>query len=362
MDTSKLKDQITQRLSKDSQKAKAEQEIEKNQEEQKQKQKRRGDYAEILRTNLYGVLTVQNPGDYADDLLEFQEQVRVVIASIPTRFITDTSIEDLTKFFKKMMQSIKITGRDSESLETLMGYQIKARMTITILGDESLRQRMYNSCMGVKLGGRLSTLALLVHKQDSSASIEEFELACRTGWENFLNTVDEINSLEYITDSYCPYILSVDLKHEIWGASYKNELPGDPVYTLVSYFPYTEGQKVSLKEQMIPRIQIIKNLATAMESAKFPQSAINDFKDYYTEVPGLFHRLMHKLEIYGVWTTNQCVEHSTSPHYFGPLTEQMLELIDQYMEISPVAVAYMLRDQSVNVGTHMFYNCRRSQC
>ncbi len=357
MDNSKLKDQITKRLEKDTRKAKAEEGVLKSQEEQKEKQKRRGDYAEILRANMYGAITVKNPGDYADDLLDFQEQVLKIITSIPAKFITDKSAEDLSGFFEKMMDSIKITGNNGESLESLMSYQVKARTTIAILSDESIQQNVYSSCIGTTIGSRFSTMAYIVHTQNDLLPVKKFELICKKECEKFLITVNEVNALEYITDNYRPYILSVDLKHEIWGNRYSNELPGDPVHALINTIPYSEGEQASLKNRMVPRIESIKKLVAGIKSVNFPKESLKDFADSYRDVPGLFHQLMHKLEIFGVWTTNQCVDHSTMPHYLGSLTDQMIDLINQYMEVSPVAVAYMLHGQSVSVGTHMFYNC-----
>src|SRR6185503_858126 len=98
----KLQDQIAERLQKDNQKAKAEAEIKENQEKQKQAQKKKGDYPEILRGNLYKVIAVEQTGDYADDLRSFQDKLWKIITSIPPKFLSDYSIEDLVDFFRKM--------------------------------------------------------------------------------------------------------------------------------------------------------------------------------------------------------------------------------------------------------------------
>lgn len=330
------------------------------QKRQEKSQRERPDYPDLLRAKVISGLTVKKTGDYTDDLAAFQKGVQDFVGTIPNELLLRADCDVMQSFFHHTVNMLSVVpeipsylmkGTPTEDelkpyIDTVLQKNLRARTCSALLADQEVRQRLFDTCEPVTLESRLETLAGEIQRvTPTPEDADAFQAKCRGNWMTLFDKIEEVNQLGYV-QSGGVYIVQ---GHRDSGST-------DAVYTIIQTKTHIGEKRVFLIERLKPIMETLISLAAKLESLPTDTLKAVEKRFRLNNRLGILGHLVNKLEKFGVWSTNQCIDHS-HPYGLGEVTEPFLETIKQYAEKSPATAASILFMISNRIGPCMYYNC-----
>jgi len=391
MDVKKLAEQAKERarIAVEEHKLKRDEKME--QDKQKEAQSQRDDYPELLRGQILAGLAVKNTGDYSDDLAVFQESMRQLVVEIPDAAIREANTDRFRGFLSNTIQLLSTkpnipaheVGKKEVNLEPyikpVLEGNLKARTFAALIGRKDLRDRVIASCVSpITVEARLKSMATLVNDHYDHKYLDnpdQFIADCEQKWAEFLEKVDVVNASGYV-QSKGHYVVRPGMECR-WGwrvygrgifSSWDDDRQSchDLTYLLIKshwYIKTADKKEQPIYETLLPIAERVRKIAVAVErlpaqTQKQLKKHTNVSEHYGANRPDWFGYLVHQLEVFGVWVTNQCIDTHSHPYHLNhDLVNKMLDLMEEYVVSSPVVAVIVLDTISWRIGSGWFYNC-----
>lgn len=349
------------------------------QKKQEKAQRERPDYPDLLRAKVISGLTVEKTGDYTDDLAAFQKGMQNFVVAIPDVLLLAADCNTMRALFHNTVKMLSVVPEipaylmernPSEDhlkpyIDTVLKKNLYARTYSSLLANPEIRQRIFETCEPISLEARLNTLAGEVQSvTPTPEEAEVFQAKCRERWVALFVKIEEVNQLGYI-QSGGVYVVRDRERNSGWRESsglsgYYPIRTTDAVYTVTQMRTEINKEVMPFVNRLKPILETLASLNSKIEAV--PAASQKNMKELFYLHDGddnrnTFGHLIHALEEFGVWSTNQCIDTHSRPYYLGSATEPLLEVVKQYAEISPMAAACILFLLSSRIGSSYGYNC-----
>ncbi len=369
MDAKSIADQARERARIALEQEQLRQQEAKEQENQEAAQRQRSDYPDILRAKISAGLNVEKTGDYTQDLAAFQGQMREFINTIPAALLLKAECSILARIIGYAVEMLSIVpdipahilgSKPSEDrlkpyIDQVLHRNLRARTFANLLSDAEVRERLYATCEPETFEARLNALAGEVQQaKPTVGDSDAFQADCRSRWIKVFEAVEAVNAIGYFQTNGT-YILRANIN---WKAGWRYDsgmgYVADTTDRTFILSRINQGAEVA---RIAKIVETLKGWTVALETLP-PQTkkALDELECEAYRATAL-GKLIRSLEVFGVWSTNQCIDTTSHPYHVGELAEPFLEMLNEYAAVSPVSAVVILHRMASTVGSCYGYNC-----